>query len=108
MFTEGAYKNKGQNKPRGAESVSPGAWTTSKLVSMGLSVRNGFEDVVLLRQVHRYVDENADIPVEKKGTVQDGRGRVSESDPGHGGLHLDAAAACVVVSQESERSAADT
>ena len=33
---------------------------------MGMAVRNSFEDVVLLRQVHRYVEEKAEIPAEQR------------------------------------------
>ena len=66
MFREGDYAGKGQNKPRGSDQTPSDAWTTRKLVRMGMSVRNSFEDVVLLRQVHRHVDDNEDLPAERR------------------------------------------
>ena len=62
MYKEGAYTGQGQNKPRGSDRTPSDAWSTHKLVNMGMAVRNSFDDVVLLRQVHRYVDEKAGIP----------------------------------------------
>ena len=66
LYREGEYTGKGQNKPRGSEGTPSDAWSTHKLVRMGMAVRNSFEDVVLLRQVHRYVDEKAEIPPERR------------------------------------------
>ena len=57
MYKEGDYGGKGQNKPRGSEGTPGDAWTTKKLVRMGMAVRQTFQDVALLRQVHRYTEE---------------------------------------------------
>ena len=57
LFKEGDYTGKGQNKPKGATGTPAGAWTTHKLVRMAMAVRNGFQDVAILRKVHRYCDE---------------------------------------------------
>ena len=56
LYTEGAYRGKGQNKPRGSDSTPHGAWSTQTLVGTGMFVRNSFKDVVELREVHRYDD----------------------------------------------------
>ncbi|HIE69732.1 MAG TPA: hypothetical protein EYP98_05930, partial [Planctomycetes bacterium] len=66
LYREGEYSGKGQNKPRGSAETPGDAWPTKKLVRMGMQARNTFQDVVLLRQVHRYVEENDEIPPEKK------------------------------------------
>ena len=70
MYKEGAYKGKAKNKPRGAEHTPAKAWSTQKLVSMGMGARNTFEDVVLLRKVHRYADTSSDVPERKKETYR--------------------------------------
>ena len=64
LYKEGAYTGKGQNKPKGSDRTPDDAWSTHKLVTMGMCVRNSFDDVCLLRQVHRYVDEKSDMPPE--------------------------------------------
>ena len=66
MYKEGAYKGKAKNKPRGAADTPAKAWSTQKLVRMGMSARNTFDDVVLLRQVHRYADSSSDVPEHMK------------------------------------------
>jgi len=66
LYREGDYSGKGQNKPRGSDRTPSDAWTSHKLVRMGMLVRNSFEDAVLLRQVHRYVEASAEIPEEKR------------------------------------------
>ena len=66
MFREGEYEGKGQNKPRGSDSTPSGAWSTRNLVRMGMEARQTFQDAVFLRQVHRYVDEKADLPPARK------------------------------------------
>ena len=66
LYREGDYQGKGQNKPRGSDRTPNDAWTTQKLVRMGMAARNTFEDAVLLRQVHRYVEEKAGIREEKR------------------------------------------
>ena len=58
----GEYKGKGQNKPRGVDRTPSNAWSTSRLVSNGMFVRDSFQDAVILRQVHRFEDENASVP----------------------------------------------
>ena len=54
MYRMGAYRGKGQNKPRGAATTPTEAWTTERLSTVGSHVRDTFEDVALLRKVHRY------------------------------------------------------
>ena len=71
MYREGDYKGKGQNKPKGSDRTPSDAWSIHKLHRMGMAVRNSFEDVALLRQVHRYVDENADIPASKRAEYRE-------------------------------------
>ena len=66
LFKEGSYRGKGQNKPRGSDRTPDNAWATPKLVSMGMNVRNSFQDVARLRQVWRYVDEKAELPEEQR------------------------------------------
>ena len=66
LYTEGEYCKKGQNKPRGSDSTPPGAWDTKKLVRMGMLVRNSFQDVVELREVHRYDDGDENMPEEER------------------------------------------
>ena len=65
MWREGEYMKKGQNKPKGSESVPAGAKSTKELVRLGMMARNTFQDVVLLRQVHRVRDPGSDVPEEK-------------------------------------------
>ena len=55
------YTGKGQNKPRGSEGTPSDAWSTRKLHRMGMAVRNSFEDAMILREVHRCVNEKAGI-----------------------------------------------
>jgi hypothetical protein len=52
------------NKPRGSECTPAGAWNTKKLVRMGMGLRNTFDDVVLLREVHRFTHARGDLSVE--------------------------------------------
>ena len=62
----GEYKGKGQNKPRGVDRTPSNAWSTSRLVSNGMFVRDSFQDAVILRQVHRFEDENASVPSDRR------------------------------------------
>ena len=64
MFRMGAYRHRGQNKPRGADRTPDDAWTMPRLAAMGMEVRNSFEDVCYLRQVHRYAEEREGVPPE--------------------------------------------
>ena len=64
LFRMGDYTGKGQNKPKGAERTPDDAWNTHRLHRMGMMVRDGFDDVCILREVHRYVDAKAEIPDE--------------------------------------------
>ena len=66
LYKEGVYGGKGQNKPRGSKDTPPKAWSTKKLVHNGMEVRNTFQDVVELRQVHRYDDGDDDMPEEER------------------------------------------
>ena len=45
LYRMGDYNGKGQNKPRGAERTPDDAWSTHRLVRMGMEVRDAFEDV---------------------------------------------------------------
>ena len=54
MYKLGEYVGKGQNKPKHAERTPDNAWTTKNLHRMGMAVRDQFEDVCLLRKVHRH------------------------------------------------------
>ena len=65
MWREGEYTKTGQNKPKGNEGVPPGAKSTKELVRLGMMARISFQDVVLLRQVHRVRDPGSDVPDEK-------------------------------------------
>ena len=58
----GDYKGRAQNKPARSERTPSDAWSTSRLVSNGMFVRDSFTDAVLLRQVHRYEDQYNDVP----------------------------------------------
>ena len=62
MYREGDYVGKGVNKPRGSQETPGNAWTTKKLVRMGMGVRNSFQDTAFLRQVHRFEDANDGVP----------------------------------------------
>ena len=64
LYRAGAYKGKGQNKPRASDRTPDDAWSTQRLVAMGMAVRDSFEDVCVLRQVRRYVEAKKDIPLE--------------------------------------------
>ena len=66
MWREGEYSGKGQNKPKGSDGVPPGAKSTKELVRLGMMARNTFQDVVLLRQVHRVRYPGADVPEERR------------------------------------------
>ena len=66
LYKEGDSTGKEQNKPRDSDQTPSKAWTTHKFVRMGMAVRNSFDDVVLLRQVHRLTIENSDIPEERQ------------------------------------------
>ena len=81
-FREGAYTGKAQNKPRGSDRTPDDAWNTFRLVAMGMNVRNSFEDVVLLKQVHRYVEEKADIPAEQRQRFREDALKFLEVMPG--------------------------
>ena len=62
LYREGDYTGKGQNKPRGSDGTPDDAWDARRLAVNAMGMRHTFKDAVLLRQVHRYVDEKADIP----------------------------------------------
>ena len=62
MYKLGEYTGKGQNKPKGAERTPDGAWSTKNLCRMGMAVRDQFEDVCVLRQVHRYTETKEGLP----------------------------------------------
>ena len=75
MFREGAYTGKGQNKPAGSDRTPSDAWSTHRLAHMGMSVRNSFEDVVILRQVHRYVEDKPELPAAKRLLYREDAGK---------------------------------
>ena len=56
MYKLGEYAGKGQNKPKHAERTPDGAWTTKNLCRMGMAARDQFEDVCVLRKVHRHAE----------------------------------------------------
>ena len=58
MYKRGAYTGSDQNKPR-KRQAPPGTPTTASLVEGGMLFRKSFDDVVLLREVHR-VDKGDD------------------------------------------------
>ena len=66
MYREGAYRGKGKNKPRGADGTPNDAWDMEALAVNGMGVRDSFDDVVLLREVHRYEEACDDIPEDKR------------------------------------------
>lgn len=66
FYTRGAYKGKGRNKPKNADRTPDDAWDTGRLVVNGQAVRDSFEDVCLLRQVHRYVEERSGVSPESR------------------------------------------
>ena len=70
LYTEGAYSGKGKNMPKGASSRPAGAWSPQKFHHHSHEIMRTFQDVSVLRQVHRYEDENADIPEEKKAAYR--------------------------------------
>ena len=70
MWREGEYRGKGQNKPKGSEGVPPGAKSTKDFVRLGMMARNTFQDVVILRQVHRVRDLGDDVPEERRDIYQ--------------------------------------
>ena len=52
LFRYGAYRGKGLNKPKKGQAP-PGTPTVEQLTSRGELLREEFEDVVILREVHR-------------------------------------------------------
>ena len=66
LYRVGDYSGRAQNKPAGSERTPSNAWNTGRLVVNGMGVRDSFEDVAFLRQVHRYVDEKADVPSDRR------------------------------------------
>ena len=66
LFREGEYEGKGANKPKGSDATPSGAWSSKNLVRNGMEARNTFQDAVYLRQVHRYVEEKAELPQEMR------------------------------------------
>ena len=66
MYRQGAYAGKGKNKPRGADRTPDNAWDMQALAVNGMGVRDSFDDVVLLREVHRYVEASDDIPENRR------------------------------------------
>ena len=71
LYREGEYAQRGQNKPPKADRTPSNAWTTAKLVRMGMELRNTFEDVVVLRQVHRYREFDPDLAPEKQKLLKE-------------------------------------
>ena len=67
MYREGAYQGKGVNKPRGSDRTPSDAWSSHKLVNMGMMARNTFQEAILLREVHRISSERADLKPEQRG-----------------------------------------
>ena len=58
LFKEGPYTGKGENRPRrnkcgGVVEAPPGTPSMEELTTLGMAVREGFEDVVMLREVFR-------------------------------------------------------
>ena len=66
MWREGEYRGRGQNKPEGSEGTPLGAKSTKELVRLGMMTRNTFQDVAILREVHRVRDPGADVPEERR------------------------------------------
>ena len=57
VFRQGVYAGKGKNKPRNAAEHQTRDWDTRTLHAVGGHVRDSFEDVVMLRRVHRYAEQ---------------------------------------------------
>ena len=57
MYKEGAYQGKALNKPRGASERPADAPSPDLLAQQGQIFAGEFEDVVLLRKVHRAIKE---------------------------------------------------
>ena len=66
LYKEGAYVGKGQNKPRGADRTPTGALDSRGLVARGVTVRDSFHDVVILRQVWRHSSSNKSLSPERQ------------------------------------------
>ena len=66
MYREGEYEGRGGSKPKGSDATPSGAWSAKSLVRNGMAARNTFQDAVYLRQVHRYVEEKAELPPEMR------------------------------------------
>ena len=66
LYRFGSYSGKGQNKPKGADQTPTNAWTTHRLHQVGSAVRDSFEDVAFLRQVHRYSDFREGLSSERQ------------------------------------------
>ena len=62
LWRVGEYAKRGVNKPAGSDATPSNAWSTHRLVRNGMGVMESFQDAVLLRQVHRYGEENKDLP----------------------------------------------
>ena len=61
LFRMGAYRHRGQNKPRGADRTPGDAGTMLHLAAMGMEVGNSFEDACYLLKVHRYAEEREGV-----------------------------------------------
>ena len=71
IYQYGEYIRKSQNKPKDAQGVPHGAWSINKSTRMGMTVRDSCEDVVILRNVHRYQDFDESIPLGKRSLYAD-------------------------------------
>ena len=78
MYRQGAYKGKGQNKPKGAPERSTAAWSTSRLAQVGTGVRDSFEDVALLRRVHRITETRPGLSSEAQAEFKRDAGKFLE------------------------------
>ena len=61
LYKEGHYKGKGLNKPRGRAERRVDAPTIDELTLRAVCFRGEFEDVVLLREVHRVVRDDDEV-----------------------------------------------
>ena len=89
LYREGDYTGKGQNKPKGSDRTPDDAWDARRLAVNAMGVRHTFKDAVLLRQVHRYVDEKADIPEAQRAEYRRDAQRFFGCDPRNGRLQMD-------------------
>ena len=76
LFKEGAYKGKGMNLPpsrkNGTRGEAPaGTPSMEDLTMMGMAVRDGFEDVVMLREIFRVDRGSDDMPEAERAEYQE-------------------------------------